>query len=126
MIGYHTAAKIPNYWTYAKDFVLDDQMFEPVKSLLRCPIISTGSPGWSAKCKNTKPSSCVNAPTDPATVVTQMQAAVAQALSTGHGRHRCRLDRPHLAHVRQARVLVIKLHTRPGYSLTGTNDSADA
>jgi phospholipase C len=32
VMGYHTAAEIPNYWTYAQDFVLDDHMFEPVKS----------------------------------------------------------------------------------------------
>ncbi len=32
VMGYHTAAEVPNYWAYAKDFVLDDHMFEPVKS----------------------------------------------------------------------------------------------
>jgi len=32
VMGYHTAAEIPNYWAYTKDFVLDDHMFEPVKS----------------------------------------------------------------------------------------------
>jgi phospholipase C len=32
VMGYHTGAEIPNYWTYAKDFVLDDHTFEPVKS----------------------------------------------------------------------------------------------
>jgi phospholipase C len=29
VMGYHTAGDIPNYWTYAKDFVLQDHMFEP-------------------------------------------------------------------------------------------------
>ena len=28
-MGYHTESDIPNYWTYAKDFVLQDHMFEP-------------------------------------------------------------------------------------------------
>ena len=28
-MGYHTGSDIPNYWTYAKDFVLQDHMFEP-------------------------------------------------------------------------------------------------
>ena len=28
-MGYHTQSDIPNYWTYAKDFVLQDHMFEP-------------------------------------------------------------------------------------------------
>ena len=29
VMGYHTESDIPNYWTYAKDFVLQDHMFEP-------------------------------------------------------------------------------------------------
>jgi phospholipase C len=29
VMGYHTGADIPNYWTYARDFVLDDHMFQP-------------------------------------------------------------------------------------------------
>ena len=29
VMGYHTGADIPNYWTYARDFVLADHMFEP-------------------------------------------------------------------------------------------------
>ena len=31
-MGYHDAREIPNYWTYAHDFTLDDHMFEPVAS----------------------------------------------------------------------------------------------
>ena len=29
VMGYHDAREIPNYWTYAQDFVLQDHMFEP-------------------------------------------------------------------------------------------------
>ena len=29
VMGYHTDAEIPNYWTYAKNFVLQDAMYEP-------------------------------------------------------------------------------------------------
>ena len=29
VMGYHTQSDIPNYWTYAKNFVLQDHMFEP-------------------------------------------------------------------------------------------------
>jgi len=29
VMGYHDAREIPNYWNYAKDFVLQDRMFEP-------------------------------------------------------------------------------------------------
>jgi phospholipase C len=32
LMGYHTAAEIPNYWAYARHFALDDHMFEPVRS----------------------------------------------------------------------------------------------
>src|SRR4051794_11977745 len=29
VLGYHTASDIPNYWSYAQNFVLQDHMFEP-------------------------------------------------------------------------------------------------
>ena len=29
VMGYHDAREIPNYWAYARDFVLQDHMFEP-------------------------------------------------------------------------------------------------
>ena len=29
MMGYHNQREIPNYWTYARNFVLQDHMFEP-------------------------------------------------------------------------------------------------
>jgi len=32
VMGYHDAREIPNYWTYAQDFVLQDHMFEPIAS----------------------------------------------------------------------------------------------
>ena len=28
-MGYHTAREIPNYWKYARNFVLQDHLFEP-------------------------------------------------------------------------------------------------
>ena len=54
VMGYHTAAEIPNYWTYAKDFVLDDHMFEPVKSWSLPDHLYLVS-GWSAKCSSPVP-----------------------------------------------------------------------
>ena len=57
VMGYHTAAEIPNYWTYAKDFVLDDHMFEPVKSWSEPDHLYLVS-GWSAKCTSSNPMSC--------------------------------------------------------------------
>jgi phospholipase C len=59
VMGYHTGAELPNYWTYARDFVLDDHMFEPVKSWSLPDHLWMVS-AWSAKCKNRSPSSCVN------------------------------------------------------------------
>ena len=32
VMGYHDARELPNYWTYAHHFVLQDHMFEPVDS----------------------------------------------------------------------------------------------
>ena len=81
VMGYHTAAEIPNYWTYAKDFVLDDHMFEPVKSWSLPDHLYLVS-GWSAKCSSPNPMSCKNAIRGPYTPA-QMQHAVDQALETG-------------------------------------------
>jgi phospholipase C len=59
VMGYHTAAEIPNYWKYAQDFVLDDHMFEPVKSWSLPDHLYMVS-AWSAKCRNRSPMSCAN------------------------------------------------------------------
>ena len=58
VMGYHTAAEIPNYWTYARNYVLDDHMFEPVKSWSLPDHLYMVS-AWSAKCRNRSPMSCV-------------------------------------------------------------------
>ncbi len=57
VMGYHTAAEIPNYWTYARDFTLNDHMFEPVKSWSFPDHLYLVS-GWSAHCANKNPMSC--------------------------------------------------------------------
>jgi phospholipase C len=59
VMGYHTGAEIPNYWAYAKNFALDDHMFEAVKSWSLPDHLYMVS-AWSAKCRNRSPSSCVN------------------------------------------------------------------
>jgi phospholipase C len=81
VMGYHTSAEIPNYWTYAKDFVLDDHMFEPVRSWSLPDHLYLVS-GWSAICSNPDPSSCKNEIRGPYTPA-QMQQYVDQALRTG-------------------------------------------
>ncbi len=65
VIGYHTDREIPNYWTYAKDFVLQDHMFEPNASW-SLPAHLFMVSAWSAKCSQAgDPRSCVNALQNP-------------------------------------------------------------
>ena len=49
VMGYHDAQEIPNYWAYAKNFVLQDRMFEPVTASSLSSHLSLVS-GWSAEC----------------------------------------------------------------------------
>src|SRR5215470_5219566 len=57
VMGYHTAAEVPNYWAYARHFVLADHMFEPVKSWSLPEHLYLVS-GWSATCRTPSPMSC--------------------------------------------------------------------
>jgi len=60
VMGYHTQSDIPNYWTYAKDFVLQDHMFEPTTSWSLPAHLFIVSE-WSASCtRRNDPWSCVN------------------------------------------------------------------
>jgi phospholipase C len=60
-MGWHDAREIPNYWTYAQQFVLQDRMFEPNASWSLPEHLFQVSE-WSAKCQTPgDPSSCVNA-----------------------------------------------------------------
>ncbi|MGH9045649.1 MAG: alkaline phosphatase family protein [Acidimicrobiales bacterium] len=81
VMGYHTQAEIPNYWTYAKDFTLDDHLFEPVESWSLPDHLYMVS-AWSARCANRSPSSCVNDVVGPYGV-RQFDHAVEQELTTG-------------------------------------------
>jgi phospholipase C len=81
VMGYHTAAEIPNYWTYAKDFVLNDHMFAPVNSWSLAAHLYEVS-GWSALCLKHTASSCVSDIIGPYGVA-QMDNAVKQELATG-------------------------------------------
>jgi phospholipase C len=65
VMGYHTATDIPNYWTYARDFVLQDRMFEPNASwTLPAHLYEVSQ--WSARCtEHDHPLSCRNAPQSP-------------------------------------------------------------
>jgi phospholipase C len=60
VMGYRTASDIPNYWTYARDFVLQDHMFQP-KASWSLPAHLFMVSEWSASCKTHNPKSCTNA-----------------------------------------------------------------
>ena len=61
VMGYHDERDIPNYWTYARNFVLQDHMFEPNASWsLPAHLFMVSE--WSARCTNRNdPFSCTNA-----------------------------------------------------------------
>ena len=65
VMGYHDAREIPNYWAYANNFVLQDQMFEPNASWSLPEHLFMVSE-WSAKCTQAgNPMSCQNALQNP-------------------------------------------------------------
>jgi phospholipase C len=59
VMGWHDAREIPNYWSYAQTFALQDHMFEPNASWSLPQHLYMVS-GWSARCQNAQdPMSCV-------------------------------------------------------------------
>ncbi|GAC1630858.1 MAG: hypothetical protein NVS4B2_14330 [Chloroflexota bacterium] len=61
VMGYHNGSDIPNYWAYAKNFVLQDHMFEPNASWSLPQHLFMVSE-WSAICaRQGDPMSCQNA-----------------------------------------------------------------
>ena len=65
VMGYHDAREIPNYWTYAEQFVLQDHMFEPNASWSLPEHLFMVSE-WSARCTQAgNPMSCQNALQNP-------------------------------------------------------------
>ena len=62
VMGYHTDAEIPNYWAYARRFVLQDHMFQPNASWSFPQHLFMVS-GWSATC---------TVPSDPMTCTTNI------------------------------------------------------
>jgi len=60
VMGYHVRSDIPNYWAYAKNFVLDEHMFESVASWSFTSHLAMVS-AWAAKCPNpANPMSCTS------------------------------------------------------------------
>jgi phospholipase C len=60
VMGYHDEREIPNYWAYARHYVLQDHMFEPATSWSLPAHLFLVS-GWSATCSRPgDPSSCTS------------------------------------------------------------------
>jgi phospholipase C len=57
VMGWHDAREIPNYWAYARNFVLQDRMFEPSASWSLPAHLFLVS-GWSATCPDLDPMTC--------------------------------------------------------------------
>src|SRR5262249_13663739 len=64
VLGYHDDREIPNYWQYAREFVLQDRMFEPTGSWsppAHLYLLCAGS----AKCRRHDPLTCRSELRDP-------------------------------------------------------------
>ena len=89
VMGYHTQSDIPNYWAYAKDFVLQDHLFEPNASWSLPAHLFLVSE-WSAYCtQHDNPSSCANAlesPGSPPKVKKHKHRAAAGTKHAGSGK----------------------------------------
>jgi phospholipase C len=60
VMGYHDSADIPNYWSYARTFTLQDHMFPSVSSWSLATHLGMVA-AWSAVCSNDKdPMSCTD------------------------------------------------------------------
>ena len=65
VMGYKTGADIPNYWAYARNFVLQDHMFEPTASWSLPSHLFMVS-AWSASCSHPlDPMSCTSSLQNP-------------------------------------------------------------
>ena len=90
-MGYHTQSDIPNYWTYAHDFVLQDHMFEPNASWsLPAHLFMVSE--WSARLH------APQRPVDAAPTRSQSPGPARASANPRHSRSRAdlRVDRPHL------------------------------
>jgi phospholipase C len=60
VMGYHNRSEIPNYWSYADNYVLQDHMFAPEDSWTLPSHLFLFS-AWSAVCSTNSPKSCTSA-----------------------------------------------------------------
>lgn len=59
VMGFHTSREIPNYWAYAKRYVLQDRMFAPADSWTLPAHLYLVS-GWAANCVEGDPETCTS------------------------------------------------------------------
>jgi phospholipase C len=64
VMGFHDGRDIPNYWAYARNYVLQDHLFEPDLSW-SLPAHLFAVSLWSASCRNHDPEACVPAIENP-------------------------------------------------------------
>jgi len=85
VMGYHDAREIPNYWAYAKNFVLQDNMFEAALSWSLPEHLYLVS-GWSAECPEgtTEAMSCTSTLNPSATNHTHAWTDVTYLLAKAH------------------------------------------
>jgi phospholipase C len=78
VMGYQDAREIPNYWTYANNFVLQDNMFESAASWSLPEHLFLVS-GWSARCpkEDANPLDCAST-LNPVQPAKQWSAAIEQ------------------------------------------------
>jgi phospholipase C len=85
VMGYHTGSDLPNYWAYAKDFVLQDHMFEPNASWSLPEHLFQVSE-WSAHCtQHDNPASCTNALQNPGLPADPNRPKATNIAATGPG-----------------------------------------
>jgi len=60
VMGYHDSHEIPNYWTYASNFVLQDHLYE-ADATWSLPAHLSMVSAWSAVCEIDQPMTCRNA-----------------------------------------------------------------
>src|SRR5581483_334983 len=64
VMGYHNGRDLPNYWAYARDFALQDHMFQSDLAWSLPSHLYLVSL-WAARCANGNPMSCRNVHNDP-------------------------------------------------------------
>ncbi len=70
VMGYHNGKQLKHYWAYAKNFVLQDHMFEPNLGWSQVSHLYMVS-AWSAKCVPNKPKTCKTDVINPDTDLSQ-------------------------------------------------------